>query len=117
MFRKLCKNKMKNFKKNIGKFFRKKRGVFVPKEINPHRDLMVVITIFILSSIVAMLFGVYMYREINRGGFFVDTNKEEILIESIDRSELTKAVEFYELKEKIFQEVKSKKPEIIDPSL
>lgn len=108
---------MKNFKKNIGKFFRKKRGVFEPKEINPQRDLGIVVIIFILSSIVAMFFGVYVYREISKGGFFVDSNKEEILIESIDRSELVKAVEFYELKEKIFQEVKSKKPEIIDPSL
>lgn len=117
MFRKLCKNKMKNFKKNIRKFFIKEYGVFEPKEINPSRDWVIVIAFFILSSIVAVSFGVYAYRKINRGGFFGKPNREEVSIETIDRSELVKAVEFYEMKEKIFQEVKSKKLEIIDPSL
>mgnify|MGYP001566676127 CR=1 FL=1 len=108
---------MKNFKKNIGKFFRRKRESFEPKEINFQRDWRVVVAIFILLSIVAVSFGVYAYREINQGDFFNNPNKEEIIIESIDRSELAKAIEFYDSKKRIFQEVKSKKPEIVDPSL
>lgn len=108
---------MKNFKKNIRKFFIKERGVFEPKEINPHRDWAIIVAVFVLLSIVIVFFGVYAYEKINKGGFSDKPNKKEIFIESIDRSELVKLVEFYELKEKNFQETKNKKPEIIDPSL
>lgn len=108
---------MKNFKKNIGKFFRKKRRAFEPEEINPRRDWRVAVAVFVLLNVAVIIFNIYAYREINKGGFFSDSEKEEIAIESIDRSELAKAVEFYDLKEKIFQESKFKKTEIVDPSL
>lgn len=110
---------MKNFKfkENIGKFFGKKSRAFEPEEINPRRDWKIVCAIFILLSLAVIIFNIRSYRENNKEGFFAESVKEEITIESIDRSELAKTVEFYELKEKIFQEAKNKKPEVVDPSL
>lgn len=110
---------MKNFKpkKIFGKFFQNRRGVYESEEINPRRDWKVAIVIFVLISFAAVIFDTYVYWRINKGGFFVSSNKETVPIESIDRSELAKVIKFYEAKEKLFEEVKNKKPDIIDPSI
>lgn len=105
------------FKKIFGKVFNNRSEAYKKEEVNPRRDWKIVAIIFILISFGIIVFDTYVYWIISKGGFFVSSSKEAIPIESIDRSELAKVIKFYEDREKFFQEVKSKKAEIVDPSI
>jgi hypothetical protein len=58
-----------------------------------------------------------MYWRINSGSFFVTSGGKEQFIETIDRAELKSVIKHYEDKNRLFQEIKNKKPAVIDPSL
>lgn len=108
-----------NFKfKNIaGKFFDGGMSSSEAKEINPRRDWNIILSFFILALFLLIAFGFYMYWKINKGWLFATVGGNEPLIETIDRSELKKIINLYEAKNQLFQEIKFKKPEVIDPSL
>ena len=110
---------LKNFKlkKIAGKFFGNRRKASEAKEINPRRDWNIILDFFALIVLVVIAFGSYMYWRINSGSFFITSGKNESSIETIDRSELKKIIRYYENKNQLFQEVKNKKPEVVDPSL
>ncbi|MEK7070358.1 MAG: hypothetical protein AAB966_00970 [Patescibacteria group bacterium] len=105
------------FKKITGRFFGKEIGTSVTKEINPQRDWNIILTFFIFGVLAVSAFNSYMYWRISSGSFFVVISKKELLIETIDRFELKKVIDRYDAKSQLFQETKSKKPEVIDPSL
>ncbi|MBU6431564.1 MAG: hypothetical protein KGJ58_04295 [Patescibacteria group bacterium] len=105
------------FKKIAGVFFGGESGAFEAKEIHPRRDWNIVLGFFILAIILSIVLGFYTYGKIDGGGFFAISDGKESPVETIDRSELNKIINFYEAKSQLFQEIKAKKPEIIDPSL
>lgn len=105
------------FKNIIGGLGVRRRGGYKREEINPARDWKISIIFFVILSIAAIAFNAYIYMKINKGGFFITSGKDEVLIESINRSELENVINFYEIKEKKFQENKSKKPDTVDPSI
>ena len=110
----MSKFTFKNFTGSL--HFRRGNG-YKREEINPRRDWTIFIIIFVILSIAVIAFNAYIYMKINKGGFFITSSKDEILIESINRSDLENVINFYEIKEKKFQENKSKKPDTVDPSL
>lgn len=110
---------LKNFKlkKIVGKFFKSRSQPAEAKEINPSRDWNIILTFFTLLVFVAMAFSLYMYLRINSGSFFITAGEAESSVETIDRAKLKKVTEYYEAKNKLFQEAKTKKPNAVDPSL
>lgn len=106
-----------NFKKNIGRFLGKAHKFSGTEEINPQRDWKTILTVFTAISFMVIVFSSYLYWRIGSGGFFIISSKEELPIETIDRSELKAIIKFYEAKSQSFQKLKSEKLEVIDPSL
>lgn len=106
-----------NFKKNYRNFFRRKKWQSGLKEINPRRDWNIILLFFVLTLIILIVFGSYLYRKISKGNLFVVPERNEPIAETIDRSELKKIFDYYETKSRLFEENKIKKPEVIDPSL
>lgn len=109
----------KNFKlkKIAGKFFGNGYKFAEAGEINPRRDWHMVLVVFVLVVFVIIAFGSYLYGKINSGSFFTTSRGSELPVETIDRSELKKIIGFYAAKNQSFQEAKTKKQEVVDPSL
>ena len=108
---------LKNFKKISGNFFRNRHKPSEYREINPRRGWNIILVLFVFVVIATISFSSYMYLRIDSGSFFVSPGGSELPVETIDRSELKKAIKYYETKNELFQEAKNKKPEVIDPSL
>lgn len=110
---------LKNFelKKFAEKFFGNRYGSSEAKEINPRRDWNIILVFFALTIFAMIAFGLYLYGRINIGSFFTAPGGKELPVETIDRSELKKIIGYYEAKRRLFEEIKTKKPEVIDPSL
>lgn len=109
----------KNFelKKIAGKFFGNGYKPAEAVEINPRRDWNMILAVFVLVVFAIIAFGLYLYGKINSGSFFTTSRGNELPVETIDRSELKRVIKYYEAKSQSFQELKDKKPEIIDPSV
>lgn len=109
----------KNFelKKIAGKFLGNGYKPAEAREINPRRDWYMVLTAFTLIVFAIIAFGSYLYGKINSGSFFTTSRGSELPVETIDRSELKKIIGFYAAKNQSFQEAKTKKQEVVDPSL
>ncbi len=105
------------FKKIANRFFGRGVRTSEAKAINPRRDWNIILGCFVLIFILLIIFSYYIYWKIDKGGFFVTSIGNESPIETIDRSELKKIINYYETKSQLFQEIKVKKPEVIDPSL
>lgn len=110
---------LKNFKlkKFAGKFFRNGSQPAEAKEINPHRDWNIILTFFTLLVFAVMAFSLSMYLRINSGSFFITAGEVESSVETIDRAKLKKVTEYYEAKNELFQEAKTKKPNVVDLSI
>lgn len=109
----------KNFKLNkiIKRLLGKEQNPNGSEAVNPRRDWKIILNVFIVAVIFIIAFSSYIYWKINSSIFFIVPKKEEELIETIDRSEMMKVIGFYETKGVLFSELKSKKTQVIDPSL
>lgn len=104
-------------KKIAGKFFGNGYRPAKAGEINPRRDWHMILAVFTLIIFSIIAFGLYLYGKINSGSFFTTSRGNELPVETIDRSELKKIIGFYAAKNQSFQEAKTKKQEVVDPSL
>ncbi|MBM2817594.1 MAG: hypothetical protein HW401_184 [Parcubacteria group bacterium] len=105
------------FKKIIGGFFGRRMRMSGAKEINSQRDWNIILISLAFIVLAVIVFNSYMYWRISSGSFIVIISGKELPIETIDRSEIKKIIDRYEAKSQLFQETKSKRPEVIDPSL
>lgn len=106
-----------NFKKNIDKFFKNSSRPFETEEINPSRDWRIIMVFFAFLTMTLIVFGFYMYWKISKGSLFDVLNSNELPVEIIDRAELKKVADYFETKSQLFEEIKLKKPQVVDPSL
>ena len=109
--------KISELKRITGKFFGRRRGSPKVQEINPRRDWSIVLGFFVFIALSIIAFSSYMYWRINSGSFFVTSGGKKLFVETIDRAELKNIIRHYENKDRLFQEIKNKKPQVIDPSL
>jgi type II secretory pathway component PulC len=105
--------------KNIGIFFgarlmRKYKKHYL---INASTDWHMLLIIFIIVTIVAVSFSVYLFMQINKGEIFVVKQDESVLSDSIDRTLLKETLSLYEEKSRNFEELKINRPSVVDPSL
>ncbi|MEK9182166.1 MAG: hypothetical protein AAB781_01090 [Patescibacteria group bacterium] len=109
----------KNFelKKIAVKFFGNGYKSAEAEEINPRRDWNIILAVFALIVFVITAFGLYLHGKINSGSFFTTSRGNELPVETINRSELKKIIGFYAAKNQSFQEARTNKQEVVDPSL
>lgn len=106
-----------NLKKITEKFFRNKSKASETGEINTRRDWNILLVFFAVAVVISIAFGSYVYWKISKGSLFVASGVNESPIETINRSELKKTVDYYEEKSLSFEELKVKKPQYVDPSI
>lgn len=90
-------------------------GRFWGDSINPKRDWIILITIFLVSVVFFILLGLNIYRDTNSKELFVDISKEEIIIEEVKPEEMSAVISVFEKKKTMFNSVKTIK--LVDPSL
>lgn len=103
--------------KEIKNFFGGKRRVSEATGINPSRDWKIILVLTIITVVAVAGFSSYLYWRISGGGFFATPIKNDLPIETIDRNELKKVIQYYKSKESQFKILKSEKPVSVDPSL
>lgn len=74
----------------------------------------VVISVVVNVSIVGVC--LYVFREVDRGEFFVSQKNERSLEQVVDPEEVHVAVEMMEARKGNIEELKQKAPSLIDPS-
>ena|SRR3989344_5713870 len=109
--------KISELKRITGKFFGRRRGSPKVQEINPRRDWSIALGFFVFIALSIIAFSSYMYWRINSGSFFVTSGGKKLFVETIDRAELKNIIRHYENKDRLFQEIKNTRPQVVDPSL
>lgn len=91
----------------------------IPKEkpINPARDWTVLFSVGVIGVLVLAIFSLYLYFQINKGELFLVAKKVEGAEQIFNKTRLKETVEFYESKEKKFEDIKNSENRIADPSL
>lgn len=106
----------KDWKKELKKLFASK-GIDASKVgITPYRDWRTVVAVFFVALSASIGFNVYMFIEINQGGFFTNTPKG---IDGVkfDRDGLARVLDELVAREAIFEKLKTESVPVIDPSI
>ncbi len=90
--------------------------IFLSKNIvNPRRDWIILISIFIALIILSLGFDFYMYQKIISGGMYISVNKEELVVENLKHNELKNILDNFESKKTKTAELKL--DNLVDPSI
>ncbi len=84
-------------------------------DIAPYRDWRTVVITFFIGLVFSLGLNAYLFMEINKGSFFVATQNGEELIK-FNKEGLTKVLEELQVKEVVFEELKTKGLPMVDPS-
>ncbi len=102
------------FKKISALFKRRPHSLF---RRDPYKDwLRILIGAVIMFFVVALIDG-FLFYKINRGEIFIEHNKTQLKVETLDRSGLKKVNDFYDSQQTKFSEIKASPSAVIDPSL
>ena len=85
------------------------------KIINPRRDWIILIVLFLIMIISAIIFDASFYTKISNGDMYVSVSREELNLENLKTGDLKKLIEDFESKKEIISNLKIKY--LIDPSL
>jgi len=106
--------------KNITKIFNKKnkqRGRNFGAHISdPKYAWNIIVCMFVVINISLMAFSGYLFLKISSGDIFKIESDVSVMIDTIDRTLLRDTLEVFEKKEIELEELKKKRPSVIDPS-
>ena len=109
---------MKNILKNITVFFKKKEHSAEERSYrNPYRDWMIIFVVSALLLIVTFALNLYVFFGIQKGTLFSESEEAIALVKNVSTQKLDKALQLILSREKIFEELKTKKTVISDPSM
>ena len=98
------KNKESNFVKD-----------FWGDNINPKRDWIILLFVFVLLFIIFGLVNFKIYKTTSSDEFFIDISKDKIVVDKVEEKKIESAISIFEEKRSLFDSVKTSK--LIDPSL
>lgn len=106
----------KDWNKELRKLISSKGSDTSKIEITPFRDWGIIVMTFFCGLIIAIIFNIYMSIEINQDSFFVS---EPTVIKPVvlNKEGLAKVLSMLAGKEALFEEVRTEKRVVVDPSI
>ena len=85
------------------------------KTINPNRDWVILIIIFIIMIIASLAYDALMYKDIVSGEMYVSVSRGDLSIETLKTNDLKKLVDNFTIKKQKLTSLKIEN--LVDPSL
>jgi len=104
------KNKISLSNRNSGTIF-----VWLGKIINPQKNWIILIIIFIILILTSLGFDFNYYQQIVSGDMYVDINRADLSIQSLKKNELQNILDNFEAKKTSIATLKAKN--LVDPSI
>ena len=73
--------------------------------------------LFIVINVIVVIISSYLFFKINYGEIFLVDSNTNVSIETVNRTLLLDTINFFEIKEKEFDNLKTNKVNLVDPSL
>jgi len=109
---------MKIILKNIGSFFKKKPNVNGQKtSSNPYRDWAITCTVATLIFLLMVGVTIYLFLGIQKGTLFAGEEVEVTPLKKISSQKLEEALLLMLKREETFNELKTTRPVLTDPSV
>lgn len=102
---------------NIAQAYRKIKGSFAAIGTNPYTDWKIVFIFSFFLMIASMVFGVYLFNQINRGQLFDVEKKRPGAVTTVDRNALKNIIQTFNDKEAAFIRLQQEKERYEDPSI
>lgn len=83
--------------------------------VDPQRDWIILIILFVVAIIGCVTFDVYMYSKIVSGDIYVSVSREDLLVENLKRDNLKNILNSFDTKKEEIKELKISN--LVDPSL
>ena len=83
--------------------------------MHPLRDWYVLLVLFIISLIVLLGLGGYLYVSVVRGDLYAGSGEVKSRLDTIDRSVLRETTLFFEGQAEEFEELRKNPPEVLKP--
>jgi len=84
---------------------------------DPYQDWRTLVIVSCIVVLVFLFFSVSIFRQVNKGEFFMSLKKEEVRVDSIDRTALKNTLDAFANKKLLFQNLRFHPLHFDDPSL
>jgi predicted Holliday junction resolvase-like endonuclease len=85
------------------------------KIVNPKRDWIILLILFLIMIISVIVFDIIIYEKISSGDMYVSVNREELTPENLKTADLTRLIDNFEAKRQKMLNLKIQP--LIDPSI
>lgn len=76
----------------------------------------IILITFLVSSLLLIVFSLYLFLQINEGGIFLVEQKQNVQIDTIYRGSLQELLASFEIREAIFEDRAVSASKLLDPS-
>jgi hypothetical protein len=88
------------------------------ESLYPERDWKLLLVLSAVLLVLAAFYSVYLYKQVAAGDAFAPQETvTPVVLETIDREALERAVKYYEDKDERFAKLKVTRPAFVDPSI
>lgn len=106
----------KDWLKELKKLSSSKGADPMKMEITPFRDWRIVVITFFVGLVIATGFNAYMSIAINHDNFFITAPKSSETV-IFNKDGLAKVLEWFTVKEVLFEKARTEKSSVVDPSM
>ena len=107
---------MQEFIDKIKKYFSKQKS-FSKKHINPHKHWVIILSVFMVSVLLLIVFSLFLLYEIKNDKFFQGAKKETVNTNTINKTLFDRVTKDFDNKSQMTEGLKTNPPVLPDPSL